>query len=136
MCLVTSDRTQINQKGLMSRPFPLALEYEQMSNWPSFEQMTHLAKNHPEQLEALRKAQVDAIIDNAPREYQQRLRGLQFEIDCKRRLHKNPVGACMEISRMMYESLNRLNRALNGGHEVEEEAQSAEVVAFPAASAG
>lgn len=106
-----------------------------MSKWPSFEKMAELAKSNPEQLEALRKAHVDAIIDSAPAEYQQRLRGLQFEIDCKRQLHKSPVGACMEISRMMYESLNRLNRALNGGYETQEQNNSADVLAFPAASA-
>lgn len=79
---------------------------------PDIDQLMSLAKNDPEGLERLRLEHIEALINSAPETIQRRLRGLQFQIDCQRRLHKNPLSACVSISKMMMDSLHRLNEAL------------------------
>ncbi|GAA6133969.1 hypothetical protein NBRC116188_07580 [Oceaniserpentilla sp. 4NH20-0058] len=81
---------------------------------PSFERMAEMAKNDPDALERLRLEMVRDAIQSAPEEYRQRLHGLQFQIDGKRLLSKNPMQACIEISRMMNESLLELKTYING----------------------
>ncbi len=102
---------------------------------PDHEALAELAKENPEALEALRRDWVEQLIDHAPQHIQRRLRGLQFQIDCQRRLHTNPLASCVEISRMMYDSVHRLNRALHGEADSESEplARNATVLAFPGA---
>ena len=101
---------------------------------PSHEELSLLAKENPEKLEALRTEWVEDLIQAAPENLQRRLRGIQFQIDCKRKLHDNPLGCCIEISKMMYESLNHLNQLMNGGLEQENAPKKATVLAFPSAS--
>jgi len=103
-----------------------------MSSWPDFNRLMELARQNPEELEKLRHNHVEAIINAAPEEYRRRLRGLQFHIDCKRRTHKTPLSACIDISNMMHDSLARLNRALNGGYPEQAAPNSARVLRFPA----
>ncbi len=81
---------------------------------PDFEHLSALAQENPEKLESIRRNCVESIIESAPHEMRRRLRGLQFQIDCRRELHAHPLGACIEISKMMYESLHKLNEALCG----------------------
>ncbi len=71
-----------------------------------------LAKRDPEELERLRAQQINQLIESAPEHLKARLKGLQFQIDCKRRLHKSPLGSCIEISRMMMDSLLSLSETL------------------------
>jgi hypothetical protein len=86
-----------------------------MKNLPSIDQLIELASKHPEELERVRQRHVDALIQSAPEHIQRRLRGLLFQIDCKRQLHHNsPMGSCMAITRMMMDSLQSLNEALHG----------------------
>lgn len=80
--------------------------------FPNIDQLMKLAKNDPEGLERLRLEHIETLINSAPEPTQRRLRGLQFQIDCQRRLHKHPMGACLSISKMMMASLHRLNEAL------------------------
>lgn len=102
------------------------------SQLPSHEQLATLAKDNPEKLEALREQWINEIIESAPEEVQRRLKGLQFQIDCQRKLHKSPMGACIAISRMMNESLNQLNILMNKGRsERTEEKHEATIHRFP-----
>lgn len=89
-----------------------------------------LAKLSPSELEELRRREVDNIIEQAPERVRRRLRGLQFEIDARRRLHKSALGSCISISQMMQESLERLNAALQGNAE-QEPTREADVIPFP-----
>ncbi|WP_096087237.1 DUF3135 domain-containing protein [Agaribacterium haliotis] len=82
------------------------------STLPNHSELSKLARENPEALEALRQREIDQLIAGAPAEYQRRLRGLQFQIDSKRQLHSNPMGACIEISRMMMQSVAKLREAL------------------------
>ena len=84
------------------------------SDWPSFDELKKAAEENPEALERFRQQQVNAIIEGAPEHIQRRLKGIQFQVDCRRRLHKTPMGSCISISKMMQESLQQLNEALNG----------------------
>lgn len=81
---------------------------------PTIDQLIELAKNNPEELERLRQRQVNALIASAPEHMQRRLRGLQFQIDCKREIHSSAMGSCLAITRMMMDSLQQLNQALQG----------------------
>lgn len=78
------------------------------------EQLLTLAQTDPAALEALRDKRTEALIARASPDSQRRLRGLQFQIDCQRRIHKTPLGACVAISQMMMVSLAKLNGALHG----------------------
>ena len=107
-------------------------------NWPSFDELLDIARKSPEQLEVIREQEVDNLIQNAPKEMRRRLKGIQFQVNCQRQLHKTSMGACVAISNMMHESLGKLNRVLNS--YVEDSADSAEqhqrsnVVSFPGSS--
>jgi len=103
---------------------------------PPFERMMDMAKNDPEALERLRLDMVRDAINSAPEEYRQRLHGLQFQIDGKRLTSKNPMHACIEISKMMHESLMELKTYINGLEGKEDlpqqaQAQQATVLRFP-----
>lgn len=85
-----------------------------MSEFPDFDQLVKLAQTDPEGLERLRKSEIEKLINQAPANCQQRLKGLQFQIDAQRRIHADsPMGACMKISIMMHESFSELRGWLN-----------------------
>lgn len=109
---------------------------------PEFDVLMQMAKENPEALEQLRLDEVNTIIENAPVHIQQRLRGLQFQIDSQRQLHSSSsLGACIKISEMMHESFQNLRSLLNQisqandyspAHSVEEEnPQPARIIKFP-----
>jgi len=81
---------------------------------PSFERMLDMAKNNPEALERLRLDMVRDAINAAPESYRQRLHGLQFQIDGQRLVSKNPMQSCIEISKMMHDSLQQLKTFIDG----------------------
>lgn len=72
-----------------------------------------MALANPEGFERWRQQEVEAIIGSAPDKQQQRLRGLQFQIDAQRDIHKSPMGACIKISNMMHDSFAQLRHMLN-----------------------
>ncbi|MGH1469570.1 MAG: DUF3135 domain-containing protein [Cellvibrionaceae bacterium] len=80
---------------------------------PDFDTLKDLAERDPEALEALRQQHVDSLIENAPARHQQRLKGLQFQIDAQRKIHSNPLSACIKISEMMHESFHEMRILLN-----------------------
>lgn len=85
-----------------------------MSELPAFDELVQLAQKDPEALESLRQEHIKELIDNAPKADQTRLRGLQFQIDAQRKIHRDsPMGACMKISHMMQESFAELRVYLN-----------------------
>ncbi|MDX2503306.1 MAG: DUF3135 domain-containing protein [Gammaproteobacteria bacterium] len=79
---------------------------------PDVSELIRLAKEDPEGLEQLRKKLCSQLIDNAPKHYQRRLKGLQFQIDMERRRSNNPLHSCIKISQMMLESYQSLQNAL------------------------
>ncbi len=71
-----------------------------------FEHWSRMAKEDPGEFERMRLAAIEEVINRAPPQQQRRLRGLQWRIDQERRLAKTPLGACIRISRMMWESVS------------------------------
>ncbi|MEI7969872.1 MAG: DUF3135 domain-containing protein [Betaproteobacteria bacterium] len=72
-----------------------------------------LARDDPEAFERRRVEAVEELIGSAPPEMQQRLRGLQFRIDMERQRSSTPMGACVRINRMMWESFGELRDSLD-----------------------
>jgi len=117
-----------------------------MKKWPSVEELMRMAKTDPEGLENFRQREIESLIEGAPKEFQRRLRGLQFEVDCRRSIASNPLSSCIAVSKMMQDSLLELNRALNGvsGHKSDDRrtgprraegtktADTGQVIPFPA----
>lgn len=85
-----------------------------MNTFPDPKYLFELAKRNPEELESIRLREVEQLIKRAPDHLKARLRGLQFQIDCKRKVHSTPLGSCIEISKMMLDSVYVLNEALHG----------------------
>ncbi len=106
---------------------------------PDFDTLIEMAKSNPEGLEELRQQHIEHLIKNAAPELQNRLRGLQFQIDAKRKISGTALNACIEISHMMHDSFFELRKALNEGIEVEEpeytNPQSAKILSFEAPAA-
>ena len=80
---------------------------------PDFDTLKHWALADPKRLDALLHQQIDALIAQVGPEQQRRLRGLQFRIDCQRRLAKNNMDSCIRIANMMHESVNAMRRQFN-----------------------
>ncbi len=70
-----------------------------------FDEWAALAREDPQAFEKMRLAAIDEYIASVPDTHRQRLRRLQWRIDQERRLARNPMSACLRISRMMWDSL-------------------------------
>ncbi len=99
--------------------------------WSSF------AQHDPEAFERLRCEAIDELIESAPEHMQQRLRGLQWQIDQVRRQSKTPMDACRRLSDMMWDRLvgeggllEALNTLLDIDSEPREPKSLAEVVSL------
>lgn len=77
---------------------------------PSHEVLSQLARDDPQAYETLRREVIDSFIDNAPEGIQPRLRGIQFRVDCVRRLSQSALGSTLKISKLMWESFLSLDR--------------------------
>ena len=97
---------------------------------PDFDHLASLAQNEPEQFEYIRSQLCLQLIERAPLKVRQRLRGLQFTIDMQRQLAKNPLDACIRVSKMMHESLSQLNDVLHGKAQNRQQPK-AEIIRFP-----
>lgn len=118
--------------------YELHLGNRVMNNFTDVNRLIELATTDPEALERLRQQQIEELISKAPEHVQRRLRGLQFQIDCQRSLHSDsPMGSCMAITKMMMDSLQKLNETLHGydrDQELKDKAQAPRVLSFPVAS--
>jgi len=70
-----------------------------------FKLWSDLAQQDSDSFESMRLAAIEEFIESAPEARKQRLRCLQWRIDQERRLSRSPMGACIRISRMMWETL-------------------------------
>ena len=77
---------------------------------PDFDTLKHWALAEPERLDALLHQQIEALIAQVGPDQQRRLRGLQFRIDCQRRLARNNLDSCIRIANMMHESVHAMRR--------------------------
>lgn len=64
-----------------------------------------IACNDPDSFETMRQMAIEQLILGAPVENRERLRRLQWRIDQERHRARSPLGACVRISRMMWNSV-------------------------------
>jgi hypothetical protein len=108
----------------------------------NFDEWLLLAKSDPEMFEKRRQQAIDALIDTAPGEHQQRLRGLQWRIDMERHKYKDSLVRCQKVFSMMWASVysdNGLLQALQGrtlaqGHKTDGRRERASVLEFQQAT--
>ena len=72
---------------------------------PSFEALVALAKEDPAEFEELRDQLCKQILDQAPEHISRRLHGLQFKINMERQRSKTAIKSCLELSKLMNNSL-------------------------------
>ncbi len=77
-----------------------------------FEKWAKLASKDPEAFEQHREKLINEFITELPEDRQQRMRCIQWRVDSVRRLAKTPMAACIEISRMMWDSVKGENGLL------------------------
>lgn len=83
-----------------------------------FEHWATLASTDPQKFEQLRQDKISAVINRASGQRQQRLLGLQWQIDTLREQHKkSSVAACLAISELMWETFQRLADVLQSQAE-------------------
>jgi len=70
-----------------------------------FEHWSDLAENNRSEFESLRLEAIEAFISNAPADRRERLMRLQWRIDQERSLASSAMGACVRISRLMWEQV-------------------------------
>lgn len=85
-----------------------------MSSNLDFNFLHKLYQSDPDKFEQLRLNEIEKLIGSASEDQQKRLRGLQFQIDAKREIHKNsPMAVCVALSKMMHDSFESLRSHLN-----------------------
>lgn len=77
---------------------------ERSSKNLDFDHWLELAKDR-HAFEALRRSMIEQVIEQASEPQQDRLRRLQWRIDQERKLSASPMGACIRISRMMWDQM-------------------------------
>lgn len=77
-----------------------------------FEHWSKLAQDDPEAFEALRQSAIAEVIASAPEAQQSRLRGLQWRVEQVRERSKTPLGACLKLSEMMWDTVLGANGLL------------------------
>jgi hypothetical protein len=70
-----------------------------------FDHWAALARDDPARFEELRRDRVDELIQQSSPRQRQRLRGIQFRIDMERRRSASPMGACVRIQSLMWDSV-------------------------------
>lgn len=70
-----------------------------------FDQWAIIAKDDPEEFEAMRRALINQMLEQTPDNIKRRLKGLQWRIDQERERSANPMASCLQISKMMWNSV-------------------------------
>ena len=100
-------------KSDVSKPEKASTKRNNQQDLPDFNTLVKMASDDPEGLEKLRREMAENLINQAPKDTQRKLRGLQFKIDMERRRAKTPMAACIKMSEMMQSSFIELRNALN-----------------------
>ena len=105
----------------------------------NFEDWVSLANEDPDAFERLRQELIDEFIDSAPPDRRKHLRSLQWRIEQERARSQTPLGACIRITRMMWErltsagglvdQLRNLSNSLE--HPGDTQVRRAQVLEFP-----
>ena len=88
----------------------MQLTQPKQKNGFNFDEWLDLLKRDPASFESRRQQSIEELINSVPQDKQQRLRCLQWKIDRVRDKMPTPLAACVAISDMMWDSLDRLNQ--------------------------
>lgn len=75
-----------------------------------FDKWVELNKKDPSAFESMRQQSINKFIDSCDTSRQHRLRCLQWKIDTIRQRHDTALSACVAISDMMWDSLEKLHK--------------------------
>lgn len=81
----------------------------------NFDEMKRLYEQDAEAFERYRKSIIKSQIahmESLPG-YNNRLKGLQFTIDSRRRLSKSPMQSCINMSQQMWDSISELRSVIS-----------------------
>ena len=78
-----------------------------------FDAWMALHQSDQEEFEQRRANLIQSFIESAPKNYQRRLKGLQFQIDMERRRTNSPMKSCLRISSMMWDMFEQMRTNLN-----------------------
>ncbi len=78
-----------------------------------FDYWKELYESDPVAFEAKREELLKHEIAKSPEHLQRRLKGIQFELDAKRRLCDSPLESCMQMSSQMWDSFDLMRTNLN-----------------------
>ena len=78
---------------------------EETTPGKDFATWSRIAQEDPDAFESMRLAAIEDFLQTVPPESRERLRRLQWRIDQERRLANSPMGACIRLSRMMWEQV-------------------------------
>jgi hypothetical protein len=104
-----------------------------------FDEWASLAATDSDAFERMRQELIDEFIESAPPGRRNRLRCLQWRIEQERNRSRTPLGACIRISRMMWDSITGqgglVEQLTNLRHSMEHPGQNlprqAKIVEFP-----
>lgn len=103
-----------------------------------YELLSRVARDDPSAFEALRSEMISDFLDGVPEECQRRLRGLQFRVDCLRRLKGTPLARLLKIQALMWDSFLKMDQELqifvqsiHGTLAASEETQRSEIDSLP-----
>lgn len=94
-----------------------------------FDEWLELSKRDPESFESRRLQEIEELISSAPEDKQHRLRCLQWKIDRVRDKMTTPMAACVAISDMMWDSLDKLNQLYHDCEAVTKRKNGKQVIA-------
>ena len=75
------------------------------------EELEQLAQTDPEALEAYFRAEIDRVIESAPEHRRDRLRALQWSIDNKLNLCKDPTQRFNKMVEIFWEGFHKFQKA-------------------------
>ncbi len=78
-----------------------------------FDYWKELYEADPDTFEAKREELLAEEIASSPEHLQRRLKGIQFELDMKRRKSDSPLESCMQMSCQMWDSFDLMRTHLN-----------------------
>lgn len=103
---------------------------------PDVDTLIKIGQSNPEQLDQIKQAAVDDLIESANENHQERLKGLQWQVDMELKKSKSAMDGCIRVSEMMHEKLWELRAVLQSEEQgsfpelFEEEESSAEILPF------
>ena len=82
-----------------------------------FETLRAILREDPEEFDRVTRAEIDKLINSAPDNMQQRLRGMQFIIDTKLNMTNSPVQRYNLMVEMFWDGFIKFRDVVNGIHE-------------------